>query len=89
MTTVFEIMTAKNNDPVEFLGTFLVIDTMQLYGSQLYMLWNDCCNRDIDKTLKIINRYQNGLISDKDIDERIRNVGYGKPFDDLLGENHE
>lgn len=84
MTTLFEIMNHFDNDEMEFLGTFLVIDSMALYGSQLYMLWSDCCNRDIEKTVKVINLYCNGVITDKDIEERIKNVGYGKSFDDLI-----
>lgn len=84
MTTLFEIMKAKNDDEIKYLDTFLVIDTMELYGSNLYMLWNDCCNRDINKVLEVIDGYQLGKITDIDINERIKNIGYGKSFDDLL-----
>ena len=84
MTTLFEIMKHFDNNEVEFLGTFLVIDSMELYGSHLYMLWNDCCDRDISKVIKVIRKYCDGEISDNDISERIKNVGYGKSFDDLL-----
>lgn len=50
------------------------------------MLWNDCCDRNIEKVKKIIKFYRKGKITSKDIDERIKNVGYGKNFDDLIGE---
>lgn len=84
MSFLFEIAKAKNNDPSQFLGTFLVLDTIKLYGSYLYMLWNDCCERNLEKSLKVIELYQNGKVTDLDINERIKNVGYGKSFDDLL-----
>lgn len=63
---------------------FSVIDQMKLHGSYLYMLWNDCCDRNTSKSLEIIQRYVDGTITDKDIEERILTVGYGKSFDDLL-----
>lgn len=60
------------------------LDKMGLYEDKLYMLWNDCCNRDINKMKLILEKYREGAITDKDIEERIKNVGYGKKFDDLL-----
>lgn len=84
LTTLFEIMKEKELDITKYLETFLVIDTMELYGSYLYMLWNDCCNRDIKKVLNVIEGYQNGKINKNDLNERIFSVGYGKSFDDLL-----
>lgn len=87
MTTLFEILKYKDNDPLKFLGTFLVIDTMELYGRHLYMLWNDCCNRNVKKVLDVIKGYQLGEITNYDINQRIKNVSYGKSFDDLLGDD--
>lgn len=84
ITVLFEIMKCKDNDPIEYLGIFLTIDTMELYGSHLYMLWNDCCDRNIKQTLDVIEAYRKRKITNNDINERIKNVGYGKPFDDLL-----
>lgn len=84
LNVLMGIVDKFKNDTVKILKNFLIIDTMNLYGSHLYMLWNDCCDRDLDKTLKIIDYYCNGKITDNDINERIKNVGYGKNFDDLL-----
>lgn len=86
---LFEIIKHQGNNPIESFGEFLTIDSMHLYGSHLYMLWNDCCNRDVEKSLKIIKGYRLGNIKDNDIKdndikERIINVGYGMSFDDLL-----
>lgn len=62
----------------------MTLDKMELYEDRLYMLWNDCCKRDISKVIKILDYYKKGIIKQKDIDERIKNVGYGKSFDDLI-----
>ena len=78
---LFELIKA---DEQNFFKDFMTIDKMQLYENKLYMLWNDCCKRDIQKAKKVLYLYRRGKISSKDIDERIKNVGYGQSFDDLL-----
>ena len=37
-------------------------------GDKLYMLWNDCCDRDTEKALKII--------SEHDIDDIVKHINY-------------
>ena len=27
---------------------------LDITGDKFYMIWNDCCNRDVDKTLKVM-----------------------------------
>lgn len=85
LTTLVELVNSYK-DFFEVVPDYLTIDTMGLYGSQLYMLWNDCCNRNIEKVKQIIKLYREGKITSRDIDERVKNVGYGKSFDDLIGE---
>lgn len=47
-------------------------------GAKLYMLWNDCCDRDTEKALKII--------MDHDIDDIVEHINYengrGIKYDD-------
>lgn len=73
-------------DPNKMFQNLLTLDRMELYGSKIYMLWNDCCDRKIEKVNKIIKLYRSGKIKQSDIEERIKNVGYGKSFDDFLEE---
>lgn len=80
---LLELVKAK---PKEFVVDFITIDNMKLYEDKLYMLWNDSCNRDIDKVLKIFNQYRLGKITQQDIEDRVKTVSYGKSFDDLLEE---
>ena len=84
LSFLFEIIKYYGNDQANLIADFLIIDNMRLYGSYLYMLWNDCCNRDVKKSLEVIKGYRLGHIKDSDIKERIINVGYGMPFDDLI-----
>lgn len=39
---------------------FLVLDELGLYGSAMYQLWNDCCQRDIEKVFKVLDKYSKG-----------------------------
>lgn len=81
ISTLFELQKEAGDKTVIYLMT---LDKMELYEDRLYMLWNDCCKRDISKVIKILDYYKKGIIKQKDIDERIKNVGYGKSFDDLI-----
>ena len=86
LTALFELMKQAEDR----IGLFLItLDRMQLYGSHLYMLWNDCCNRDINKVIKILELYEREIITQKDIDDRIKNVGYGLNFDEFLEEGKD
>ena len=86
LTALFELMKQAEDRTGLFLIT---LDRMQLYGSHLYMLWNDCCNRDINKVIKILELYEREIITQKDIDDRIKNVGYGLNFDEFLEEGKD
>lgn len=86
LNTLFELQKEAKDRTALFL---LTLDRMELYESYLYMLWNDCCNRDIKKLIKILELYEREIITQQDIDERIKNVGYGRNFDDLIKESEE
>ena len=81
LTFLIELIKIKDND---FFVDFMTIDKMELYEDKLYMLWNDCCNRDMQKVISIFRLYRKGKIKQTDIEERIKNIGYGKSFDDFL-----
>ena len=86
ITTLFELQNVVQDKTAIYLIT---LDKMELYEDKLYMLWNDCCNRDISKVIKILDYYEKGIINKIDIDERVKNVGYGKSFDDLIQDKKE
>lgn len=81
IATLFELQKEVGDKTALYLIT---LDKMELYENKLYMLWNDCCKRDISKVIKTLDYYEKGIIKQKDIDERIKNVGRGKSFDDFI-----
>ena len=60
----------------------LMLDSLEIYGEKIYMLWNDCCDRDITRMKLIIKNWQQGYITMEEIHEHISG-GYGKPFDNV------
>ena len=86
LTTCFEILRETGSNIFEAIPLFLTLDSMELYGSHLYMLWNDCCDRNIKAVIDVINGFITGKITKDDINERIKKAGYGKSFSDLLEE---
>lgn len=58
------------------------LDTMELYGLNLYMLWNDCCDRDLIKMELVLRNYQMGILSKEEIHKNL-NQGRGTPFINL------
>lgn len=61
--------------------TLINLDDIGLYGDKLYMLWSDCCGRDAEKVVKVVNAVNFGKVSKEEIHERVAG-GYGKPFTD-------
>lgn len=46
------------------LGTILLLDTWEIYGSSIYILWNDKCDRDVRKFLLLQRMVQLGFLPD-------------------------
>jgi hypothetical protein len=54
LSFLFEVIKRENVNV--FCEMVVKLDTSELYGSLVYMLWNDCCNRDTQKTIRMINK---------------------------------
>lgn len=53
-------------DPQGFLGglgAIMILDTWDIYGTDIYILWNDKCNKDVRKMLMIMRACQLGFLS--------------------------
>ena len=53
-------------DPQGALGGFgsiLLLDTWEIYGTDIYILWNDKCGQDLRKMLMIMRACQLGYLS--------------------------
>lgn len=69
------IMKFMNGDGIDIIKYILPLDTLEIYGSRLYMLWNDCCQRDDDKLKRVIDAYKFGKLSKESI---IESIGWGR-----------
>ena len=67
------------SDPVAFITVLMFADNNEIYGSKLYMLWNDCCGRDLDKVKETVRYLIENNVSKEKIHE---NLGRGRalPF---------
>lgn len=44
------------------LGPVMMLDTFEIYGSSIYVLWNDTCGRSAHKVLLLIRAVQCGIM---------------------------
>lgn len=49
-------------------AAFKRMERAGITGSKLYMLWNNCCNRDTDKAIEIMQT--------KDIDDIVKHINF-------------
>jgi len=61
--------TIKEHDSIDHqafmggIGAILILDTWEIYGSDIYILFNDKCQRDVRKMLMIMRATQLGHFS--------------------------
>lgn len=74
-------------DPQNGLGGFapiLFMDTLKIYESRIWMLYNDVCGCRLDKMLGLLRCVQMGLLADEKIQHAIDNRGGGIDLDDAM-----
>ena len=66
MNVLMMILSTKNIDPnnMEGLAPILLLDALGIYGTDIYVLHNDLCNRNLSKTLAVLRAVQLGLFSE-------------------------
>ena len=75
LTCMLEML---QTDPMALLD-ILYFDSMGIYGSKIYMLWNDCCGRDMSKLRETIQYLRSGAVSKEEIHENLNRVR-AEPF---------
>lgn len=87
-SVLMQIMTkGKGIDPQSYGGsvsTLLGLDTNEIYGSRIWMLYKDVCKENINKTIAMLRAVQLGFISKHVLDVAIDNRGQGIDLDDLI-----
>lgn len=72
-------------EPENLILIVLPLDTLEVYGSKIYMLWNDACDRDIEKVKRVIERWRTGELTKEEIHTNL-NRGRALPFKEKKGE---
>lgn len=67
-------------DPKGFLD-ILLLDHMEIRGSHLYMLHNDCCGRNNDKFKRTLKMFRCGTFTQAEINANLERT-YAVPFID-------
>lgn len=73
------MMQMIQTDPMTGIQDILLFDSMGIYGSKIYMVWNDCCGRDMGKFKETIQAFREGKFSEEEIHENLSRL-YAKPF---------
>lgn len=50
------------NDAMGGEGNLLLLDTFRIYGTAIYVLYNDICDRDVAKMIAILRAAQLGML---------------------------
>jgi hypothetical protein len=75
------------DDMFQGFGSLMTLDTLGIYGSQLYQLWNDVCKRDLGKMIAVLRAYQLGQLAgatETAIKGAIPNRGRGLDLDAIV-----
>ena len=63
---------AEDIDPQYMLGGMgyiMLLDTFEIYGTHIYILWNDICGRDIYKLMLLLRGTQLGVFGSHQLKE--------------------
>lgn len=71
-------------DEMRFIVDVSFFDMYEIYGSKLYMFWNDACNRDLDKVKETILLIISNMVPKEKVHENL-NRGRALPFKEFLG----
>lgn len=58
------------DDAMEGLGPILMLDSWEIYGSHIYILWNDVCKRNTRDLLLLTRACQLGFLSHKELQKK-------------------
>ena len=74
------LMQVITNPTTKGLAALTRMVELGIKGEKLYLIWNDCCDRDQNKTIDVMLKKSYDEILDH-IDMQ-KNMGRGKPFDE-------
>ena len=71
------------------LGNLLDMDTLGIYGPQIWMLFKDVCSQDLRVTCALLRAWQLGFVSDVGLRAAIDNYGDGIDIPALVAKVEE
>ena len=78
MSVMLKLMeNTKTLDPQAAMGPMhhiLSLDTLELYGPAIWVLFKDVCGEDIEKVIAVLRGWQLGIVSDVSIQANVRKV---------------
>ena len=75
----------KINPACNFTIYLLILDTLKIHGSKIWMLYKDVCDQNLINTLGILMAYQLGNISELELKAAINNYGKNINIEDIMG----
>ncbi len=86
ITVLAEIIKA---DPITGVIKILNLDSLDIRGSKIWMLYKDCCGQDMDKFFRTLDFIRGGAYTSEEIDLNFQQV-HAKPFmsDDVKEEDY-
>ncbi|MFH6945136.1 hypothetical protein [Flavobacterium sp. FlaQc-50] len=64
---LMKLLASDHVDPDNYfggLGVILTLDTWQIYGTDIYVLYSDICDKDIVKMIAVLRATQMGLFAE-------------------------
>jgi len=68
------------------LSGLLMLDTLGIYGSEIWILYKDVCGEDITDTIAILRGFQLGIVTENQLHYAIQNRGNGLDINDVLNQ---
>ena len=73
------MMEMIQHDTFSGIMDIMLFDSMGIYGSKIYMVWNDCCGRDMEKFKETLKAFREGKFTEEEIHQNL-SLPYAKPF---------
>lgn len=73
------MMEMIQDDSMTGMMDIMLFDKLGIYGSKIYMVWNDCCGRDMEKFTETIRAFREGKFTEEEIHKNL-SLPYAKPF---------
>ncbi len=68
------MMKMLERDQMQGTLHILLCDSLGIYGSKIYMLWNDCCGRDMEKLDETFAAFSEGKFTREQIHENLGKI---------------